>query len=820
MSAELETTERTLAALDFPAIVDRLAARTATPMGEERVRALRPAAGRLAVRRAQAETTEARLLLDAGQPLPFEGARDIRAAVARAEKSGRLEAAELWAVASTARAAARLARHLRARREAAPALADRAETLGDHTALAAAIEAAVDADAALRDDASPDLARLRRQHRTLSARLRERLDSLARSPALAPFLQEPLVTLRGGRYVVPVKAEHRAQVPGVVHDTSSSGATVFIEPMAVVEVNNELRRLEALIREEEERILDELGARVRAEAAALRSTVEALGDFDLIAARARLSAEMDAVEPEGLDGDLVELRGARHPLLTGPVVPIDVRLGGEIRTLVITGPNTGGKTVSLKTVGLFALMAQCGLHVPARPGSRLPVFPQVFCDAGDEQGVAQSLSTFSSHMSHIVEMVRRARPGALVLLDELGAGTDPQEGAALAMAILQAFQERGCLTMATTHYSELKAFAHREPGMRNASVEFDADTLRPTYRLVIGLPGKSHAFAIAARLGLPEEILERARAHLSAESREVADLLEELAALRDELRRERDAAERARREADEQAAAARRRLEALERERDSLAREAREKAQALVRRARAEAEALVAEARRRLEEESAAEAAARAEAALAELRRRERALAEAPAAASAGDGRAAAGRVPEPGELVPGRTVYVRSLRLEGEVLAPPDAEDQVAVRVGVMRVHVPRSDLAVAPTDGAAAGSGGGGARGAGGRRPPAGHGGGGTHVQLAGAKAREIRPELDLHGLTVDEALPLVDKYLDDAYLAGLRTVRLVHGKGTGALRQAVRRFLATHRLVDSFRPGAADEGGPGTTVARLRD
>lgn len=805
----LETTERTLAALDFPAIVERLAERAATPMGAELARRVRPLAGRLAVRRAQAETTEARRLLDEGHGLPFDGVRDIRAAVARAEKGGRLDGAELWAVASTARAAARLAKHLRARREQAPTLADRAETLGDHARLAAAIEAAVDADGLVVDGASPELARLRRQHRSLSARLRERLDSLARSPALAPFLQEPIVTLRAGRYVVPVKAEHRASVPGVVHDTSSSGATVFVEPMAVVEINNELRRVEAAIRDEEERILAELSERVRAEALALRATVDALAELDLIAARARLSAEMDAVEPEGLDGEAVDLRGARHPLLTGHVVPIDVRLGGEIRTLVITGPNTGGKTVSLKTVGLLAVMAQCGLHVPALPGSRLPVFPQVFCDAGDEQGVQQNLSTFSSHMSHIVEMVGRARRGALVLLDELGAGTDPAEGAALAMAILQTFQQRGCLTMATTHYSELKAFAYREPGMRNASVEFDAETLRPTYRLTIGLPGKSNAFAIAARLGLPGDILARAREYLSVENREVADLLEELAELRDDLHREREAAERARREADEQAALARQRLESLERERAALAREAREKAREYVRQARAELEAIVAEARRRLHEETAAEAAEKAEAALAELRRRDRALSgeASPAPGGRGD---EAGRVPAAEDVIPGRTFYVRSLRLEGEVLAAPDAEDLVAVQVGVMRVTVPRADLAVvegAARPGGRAGS------------PSAGSSGR-TRVQLAEGRPPGARPELDLHGLTVDEALPLVDKYLDDAYLAGLRTVRLVHGKGTGALRQAVRRFVASHPLVASFRPGTAEEGGAGTTVCQLRD
>ncbi|MBX6350847.1 MAG: Smr/MutS family protein [Clostridia bacterium] len=810
----MRTTERTLVALAFPAVVERLAALTATAMGRERALATRPYASRLRVERELDKTGEALALAREGSPLSFEDVLDVRLSVGRARRGGTLDGPELVALARTARQADRLGRRIRKARETVPRLADVAEGLGDHGALAAAVERALTPEGDVRDDASPELASQRRALRQANERLRERLEVLVRDPSLAPFLQDPIVTRRAGRWVVPVKIEHRAQVAGVVHDVSSSGATVFVEPLAVLGLANEVRQLEALAAEEEQKVLRDLSRRVAAEAVALERTLAALGELDLVAARAELARRMEAARPEGLAGDEVELRAARHPLLPGEVVPIDLELGGETRALVVTGPNTGGKTVSLKTLGLLALMAQSGLFIPAAPGSRLPVFPGVFCDAGDEQDVRQNLSTFSSHVGHVVEILAAATPGSLVLLDEVGAGTDPDEGAALAMAILRAFVARGALVVATTHYAELKAFAQREPGVRNASVEFDPDTLQPTFRLVLGVPGRSHAFAIARRLGLPEEVLADARRRQTDERREAEELLEELARLRDEALQEREAAAAARAEAERLEKELRSELLDVRRRRAELAQAAQREAERWQRRAEAELEALVRRAREALEEAAALAREAEEGEALRDaddaLRRTVRALRRAAAETATrladewGGGRWDEGRDrasaeagggddgPRPA-LRPGAHVVVKSLRLRGEVVER-GPEGEVVVRIGVMRMTVPEADLE--PVQAASA---------------PA--------PRRSAPPPPAVGPSLDLHGLRVEEALAAVDRYLDDAVRAGWREVRIVHGRGTGALRDAVRRFLAGHPQVAAWRPGLPSEGGPGTTVCTLR-
>ncbi|MFS8542514.1 MAG: endonuclease MutS2, partial [Limnochordales bacterium] len=474
--------ERSLGVLEYPAIIQRLAAATSFAPGRELALALRPTADAAVVGQRLAETGEAQALLSRGGHDLLAGVRDVREAVRRAELGGLLSGQELLDVAATAAAMGRARRRLLADPDAWPHLARRALQLGTFAELEEAIGACIGPDGQVLDDASPELARLRARIRALHQRIRERLEAILRSTALRPALQEALVTVRNGRQVVPVKQEHKAMIPGIVHDTSASGATVFVEPMAVVELNNELQETRSLEEREVERVLRHLSGQVAGEAGPLLTGLAALAELDLALAKARLADAMKAVRPRMNEEGWIRIVGGRHPLLTGKVVPIDVWLGREARVLVITGPNTGGKTVTLKTIGLFCLMAQAGLFVPAEPGTELAVFSGIYADIGDEQSIQQSLSTFSSHMSNIVRILQVMDARSLVLLDELGAGTDPTEGAALAMAILDHILAAGARAVATTHYSELKAFVHNRPGMENASVEFDVETLAPTYR--------------------------------------------------------------------------------------------------------------------------------------------------------------------------------------------------------------------------------------------------------------------------------------------------------------------------------------------------
>ncbi len=803
--------DKTLQALEWNKIVARLAGLTSFAPGRERAESLAPVTHLDEARRRLAETGEARRLLDRfGEP-PLAGLADIRPTLARAARQEMVTPEELAAMARTMTAARRLRRFLEERADDFPLLWGLAAAIGDFRDLEAEIARCVTPEGDLADDASPTLAALRRRERDLHGRVRERLEAMVRSPSVRPHLQEPLVTLRQERYVLPVKQEHRGQVPGIVHDQSASGATLFIEPMAVVEMNNELRRLALEIAREEEAVLRRLGALVAERGEALAATAEALAGLDLALAKGRLSREMDAAAPELNDTAVIDLRRARHPLLRGRVVPVDVRLGEEFDTLVITGPNTGGKTVTLKTVGLLTLMAQAGLHVPAASGSRLAVFRQVFVDVGDEQSIEQNLSTFSSHLRNIVAVTRSAGPDTLVLLDELGAGTDPAEGAALAMALLEHLQAAGARTIATTHYSELKTFAYTRHRVENASVEFDAETLAPTYRLVIGLPGRSNAFEIAARLGLDGAIVGRAREIAGRRHREVEALIAGLEKDRRALARERDLAVRDRAEAARLREEVERRAEALRAKGEEALGAARREARAVVEAARREA----AEAVRRLREAAAEaeagrlparEALARAEGARQRLHQAGRWVAE------AGEGFARLLREAAPpreaAPLVaarPGQTVLVRSLGLSGQVVETGHG-GQVTVQVGAMKVTVPLADLAAAePAPPAAS-------------RP---------HLSppsprlphLTAEKALTAATEIHLRRLTVGEALERLDKFLDDAVLAGLGQVRIVHGKGTGTLRQAVADYLRRHPLVEDFRLGGPDEGGAGVTIALLR-
>ncbi len=810
-----------LDALEFTAIRERLARHTSFSAGRELALALSPTADLREARRWQAETREA-LRLAALQPsLHLGGVHDVRAVAHRARVGGLLAAEELLDVASTVRAARSWRRHLRQLADELPALAEIASIqVSDHPALAEAIHAAIGEDASVLDAASPTLSRVRRELRGAHDRLVSRLRELMAVPPIRDAVQDPVVTQRAGRYVIPVRADARGQVPGIIHDQSASGATLFVEPLAVVELGNRWRTFQVEEAREVERVLRALTARVGEQAAALASTVEGLARLDLALAKARLANELRAAEPELVPlprraGDpVLRLVEARHPLLLGEVVPISLELGAGFDILVITGPNTGGKTVALKTAGLLTLMAQAGLFVPAREGSLLAIFERVQADIGDEQSLQQSLSTFSSHVTHIIRMLPTADSCSLLLLDELGAGTDPQEGAALARALLGYLQDRGAYVVATTHYPELKAYAHVTPRVANASVEFDLDTLSPTYRLLVGVPGRSNALAIAQRLGMPAEVLAAAQAHLSPPAAEVEAFLGEIAT-------ERAAAQAARERAERDASEAAR----LHAEARASLREARRRGQAAWEEARAEADQALRQLRREalhLQQQLRRAGAGSREVIAAALELQP--LAQLPHDTS--EETEPPAEAPQPATLEPGAQVFVPRFGLPGRVLALRDGE--VELEILGRRVRLPAADLeGTTRVSGAD-------------REVPAGKAvlsdsRRGTHsgaqrltpdtrypapdIQVALARPPgDVPLQLDLRGLRRDEALERLDHYLEHATLAGLPSARIVHGKGTGAIRQAVRLALRSSPLVARFAPEPDAAGGDGATTVWL--
>ena len=778
---------RALHVLEYDKILELLRAHLSSDVGREAAGSLAPAASLAEAERLLQLTEEADGVYRRTGRTPIDAFPDIRPMLARVHAAHALTAAELLDAAQCLRAA-RAARETLLGGEASGLLAAMAGRLSSHRAIEEEIGRCILAEDEIADSASPELMRLRRQMRLTNERMREKLNAMIKSPVYQKYLQEPIITVRNGRLALPVKAEHRAQVSGLVHDQSGSGATLFIEPAAAVELGNELRRLQAEERVEIGRILAGLTALLDPVADELYASLNVLGALDVIFAKAVLARDMRAVRPK-LNAEMrIRILAGRHPLLPrDTVVPVDVWLGQEFRTLIITGPNTGGKTVTLKTVGLFTLMAMSGLFVPADARTELAVCGEVFADIGDEQSIEQSLSTFSSHMTNTVAILREAGPGCLVLLDELGAGTDPVEGAALAQAILEALYASGALTMATTHYSEIKAFALTRPGMQNASMEFDVDRLLPTYRLFIGIPGKSNAFEISERLGLAPAVIERARQFL--QKRDVA--FEDVLSGAEAARRE---AETAAAEAEADRRAVREAREQLERQRDELAAEraqlrqkAREEARRIVQQTRQEMEDVVAKLR------AAGEGAA-LERAVQQARDAVRAAQERvqEQAQSAGDGGA------PPSAVKPGDAVRVLSVGREATVLKPPDARGEVLVQAGAMRMSVKLADLRSVQ------------------KKP--------ERPRPAAVRRTLAEPErsflsLDLRGRMVDEATVEIDRFIDDAELAGVKEITLIHGKGTGALRAGVQAYLRTHPQVKSFRIGAYGEGDAGVTVVTLR-
>ena len=669
------------------------------------------------------------------------------------------------------------------------ALANIASGLITHKFLEDEINRCILNEDELFDGASPALARIRREKRIANERAREKLNSIIRSSTYSKYLQDPLITIRNGRFVVPVKQEHRQQIPGLIHDQSGSGQTLFVEPAAVVELGNEFKRLCMEEQAEVERILTELTAAVKPFANDIFDDLAILGRIDVAFAKAKLAKEMRAVEPKINSEHRINIIRGRHPLIKSyKVVPIDIRLGTDFQTLIVTGPNTGGKTVTLKTTGLFTLMTQSGMFVPANVGTEIAIFESIFADIGDEQSIEQSLSTFSSHMKNIVGILENADERSLILLDELGAGTDPIEGAALAMSILEELHSRGAITAATTHYSEIKAFALTHDGMENASMEFDVDKLCPTYRLFIGIPGKSNAFEISRRLGISEYIIESAKSYIKKEDSDFESVLSDAENKKRRAEDELEQAELARQEQARLAEELKREREKLDAEKAELKQKAREEARKIVADTRREMEQLVIQIRS-IKTIDQREADRMIQQTRDALRNTENALAEQlPTAKKAG------GKAPK--SVKPGDKVTVISVDKPATVLSLPDRNGEVQVQIGIIKMSVKLDDIRLSNEN----------------------------QLQTASVKveydpSNTVGLELDVRGKLVDEALPLVDAYLLSAQHQGLHEVNIIHGKGTGALRAGIQSYLKNHNRVKSFRNGNYGEGDFGVTVVTLK-
>ena len=679
------------------------------------------------------------------------------------------------------------------------------EVLTPNRELENTIDNAVLSEEELADSASAELASLRRKINQAKLRVRERLDQLIKSPTQSKYLQEALVTQRDGRFVVPVKSEYRSEIKGLVHDTSSSGATLYIEPMAVVEANNEIRVLQAKEKQEVDRIIMELSVKVGEFAESIIYSYRSLVEIDLYFAKASLAYKMKATVPNILQTGEIDLKRARHPLIDPEkVVPIDVNLGKDFNTLVITGPNTGGKTVTLKTMGLLTLMAMCGLMLPVAENSSISVYKKVLVDIGDEQSIEQSLSTFSAHMTNIVSIIEEADSDSLVLIDELGSGTDPVEGAALAISIMERLAMYGAKVGATTHYAEIKEYALQTPGVCNASCEFDVETLKPTYRLLIGIPGKSNAFAISQRLGLPEEIIEAAKRNISAEKTRFEDVLSQLDQTRQELEKEKEEVDRLRAEQLE----SKRNLEQFKqktyKQMDRELQNAQEKANRIVSSVKAESEKLLQELDDIRRQKESEEFSRLVQGAKSSYRSNINRLED--------TANPVIGRVKEeytpPRPFKKGDLVLITQLNEEGVLLSDPDNAGNVQVQAGIIKTKVPVSDLRLVDKK----------RRRQLNRMEKKSNGGGVTRT-LTDKSQRSASSEIDLRGQTIEEGIMMVDQYIDSCLLMGIKTITIIHGKGTGALRNAIQQHLKNHKAVRSFRLGVYGEGENGVTIAELK-
>ncbi|TCS83506.1 endonuclease MutS2 [Tepidibacillus fermentans] len=781
--------DRGFTILEFHKIIERLIAKAATEMGKELAASLLPTYHFEEAVYRQQETYEGFNLIRLKGGIPFHGVHDIRGSIKRARIGGMLSAEQLRQISTTLMAGRKIKKLILQLNEEfpLPILQSHAELIGNFMEIEGKINESINEYNEIMDSASHELKTIRQQIRTIETRVKEKLEFILRNPAYQKMLQDPIITIRNQRYVIPVKQEYRAVFGGIVHDQSASGATLFIEPESVVQMNNRLRESQLKEEKEIEKILKQLTELIRLDANHLEEMMEHLGVLDFIQAKADLAREMKATQPKLNQQGFINLKKARHPLIKmDEVVPIDVHLGKEFHSLIITGPNTGGKTVTLKTIGLLTLMSMSGLYIPAEEDSEVAVFSSIFADIGDEQSIEQSLSTFSSHLKNIIQILKKMDSNSLVLLDELGAGTDPTEGAALAIAILEKIRSLHAKVVATTHYSELKAYAYNNPGVINASVEFDVETLRPTYRLLIGVPGRSNAFAIAKRLGLPEDMIQFAKNQVSEEDLHVESMIHSLEWNQRKAEKEREEAERLRKQTEEMKKEVEEKLDSLEATRYRILEEAKKEAVQIIRKATQEADGIIRELRK-LAQERRADVK---EHEFIEMKRRLNESApelEKPQLVSKKRNQ----------KIKVGDEVKVSSLGQKG-LIVEQVSKDEYIVQIGIIKTKVNKQDLELVEEQKNST-----------------------PKMMMTGVKRTKdfVKPELDLRGKTVDEALIDIDRYLADALMAGYKQVSIIHGKGTGALRIGVQDFLKRHKLTKSIRMGQYGEGGNGVTVVELK-
>jgi len=780
-----------LSTLEYNKIRDMLAERAGSIMARELAQELVPVKDAVQVQERLAETAEAREIMNNVPTIPLGGIRDVRATIKRAELGAILEPHELLAIGSTLYAARRIKGFFADLPVETPLLSLQANQISVLRNIETIIEATVTEQGLIRDDASSELLKLRREVKQAQSRVKEKLDSILRSSEYQKYFQDALVTMRGDRYVIPIKHEFRNNFPGIVHDQSSSGATLFIEPIAIVNLNNDIKQLLAAEKNEIERILTVVTGQIAKVADSLEENLAILAHLDFVFAKAKLSIDMRAIQPIINQQGYVNLIQARHPLIAAEhVVPIDVQLGRHFTTLLITGPNTGGKTVTLKTVGLFALMTQAGLFVPAAPDSEMPIIGNIFADIGDEQSIEQSLSTFSGHMTNLVGILNKISADDLVLIDEIGAGTDPSEGAALAMSILEYIHRIGAKTIATTHYSELKTFAYTRQGIENASVEFDIQTLRPTYRLLIGIPGSSNAFAISQRLGLSDKIIARAKELIHKEHTDFETVLQALEEQKKSYNARMDELTRLEQEMGKVKEKVAARERAIAEKKNTILGKAQEEAAAVIRQARRSAEEIIGELKAQFSEHSGRDRQHAIENARRKLR----------SSSTEVDGFIIEGQE-QAAELSaeaiqPGMNVYVATVKQKGEVLAVNGTT--VTVQLGILKMTVAAAACRLLSESGKLK------------EQPTTKH----INITMGNSAARQI----DIRGMTIEEAETILDKYIDDAILSGLNEVLIIHGKGTGALRKGVTNYLENHSHIKGIRIADLNEGGTGATLARL--
>ena len=789
--------EKALRILEYNKIIEKLVDCATSPMGKALCEKLEPSADLGDICQNQMETSDALSRVYAKGSLSFSGLRDIRGSLLRLKVGSSLSATELMHVASLLEAALRAKSY--GRRENDDMNADSLDgffnAIEPLSPVCREIRRCILSEEEIADDASPGLKHVRRSIKLTNERIHSQLNAMVNSSAVSNKLQDNLITMRNGRYCLPVKAEYRSQIQGMIHDQSSSGSTLFIEPMAVVKLNNDLRELAAKEKEEIEKILADLSNQCAEFQEELSTNITVMSHLDFVFAKANLSRNYNGTEPVFNENGYINIRKGRHPLLDRKkVVPIDISIGRDYRLLLVTGPNTGGKTVSLKTVGLLTLMGQSGLHIPAFGHSELAVYEDVFADIGDEQSIEQSLSTFSSHMTNIVSIIEKSSYRCLVLLDELCAGTDPTEGAALAMAILKNFLKRDVTTMATTHYSELKVFALSTEGACNACCEFDVNTLSPTYRLLIGIPGKSNAFAISSKLGLPNYMIDEAKKFIDANDQSFEDLIADLETSRSTIEKERLEIEQYKSEVSQLKEKLETKQDNLARQKERVLREANEQARKILQDAKDYADQTIRDMNK---------LAAGKTANMKELEHKRSAVRD---KLSKTDERLTLkkdkAKKNRPEDFHPGDSVRVLSLNLKGNICGKPDSKGRIAVQMGILKSMVHISDLELldeevikAPTL----------------KKTGAG--------KIKMSKSATISTSLNIIGKTVDEAMPELDKYLDDAYLAHLNQVTIIHGRGTGKLRTAVHNKLKKSRYVKSYRLGTFGEGETGVTVVDFK-